>query len=350
MTKILSNKNQLSVNELNLITRLIKTGEVIVFPTETVYGLGANAFDFKAVDKIFKIKGRPSDNPLIVHIGDTKLLHEITNSEKIKEKNLEKTIYKLRNLFWPGPLTLVLPKSEKIPYNVTAGLDTVAVRMPSHPIALQMLTNCKLPIAAPSANISGSPSPTTVEDAIEDLYGKIPLIIDGGKCKIGLESTVLDISDYPPTILRPGGVTFEELQKIFNELTVKEGQEVQIRSPGMKYSHYQPKAKVFVYIGEKEKIYLKFREMIKKYHEKSLKVGLLISEEIIDANADYVCKYGEKSAENLKYLASIMFHEFREMDRKNINIILVQGVSNRGIGLAIMNRLRKSAGNQIIKL
>ncbi|MHA2339529.1 MAG: L-threonylcarbamoyladenylate synthase, partial [Candidatus Hodarchaeales archaeon] len=225
---------------LEQTSKILQNGEVIAFPTETVYGLGANAFNKNAVDKIFEIKGRPSDNPMIVHLHSKNLLSSVVDMQEIKKLNLTATLDRLTKAFWPGPLTIILPKNKNLPNNVTANLNTVGVRIPSHPIALDLLKKCNLPIAAPSANISGFPSPTTVEDVIEDLYGKIPIIIDGGKCEIGLESTVLDLTEKIPRIFRPGAVTIEELRKFVGKTIFHEVIENITKSPGLKYRHYSP--------------------------------------------------------------------------------------------------------------
>ena len=252
-TKIqpITNYSNLS-NEIQEAAILIKSNEIVAFPTETVYGLGANALNAEAVAKIFQAKGRPSDNPIIVHVSSFEMFTLVTSD--IARSDMVK---KLQERFWPGPLTLIVQKSNQVPYITTGNLETVAVRMPNNPIALALIHESNLPIAAPSANISGSPSPTTASDVFEDMNGKIPLIIDGGKSEIGLESTVLDISNSSksPIILRPGKITQIEIEEclgieveIFDISTLKaenvENFEVKAKSPGMKYRHYAPKAEV----------------------------------------------------------------------------------------------------------
>lgn len=348
MTTIFSIKDKNYADLIEKAAISLQNGSVVAFPTETVYGLGANAFNSKAVDQIFEIKGRPSDNPIIVHLENFNKIHQVANIKELKRLDLYKKIELLNNHFWPGPLTLIIPKSEKIPLNVTANLDTVAVRVPSHMVALDLLKATSFPIAAPSANISGLPSPTTVEDVIEDIYGRIPFIIDGGSCEIGLESTVLDLSENIPKILRPGVITLEDLQEILGKVELNDELTETIKSPGQKYPHYSPKAEVKVIQGSKKNVYSKIIELISDFHKKNLKVGIIISDFQANFDAEYVYIYGNSNKSDLKYFGSILFHQFRVMDRKNINIIIIEGVEEKGIGLAIMNRLKKSAKNHVI--
>lgn len=349
MTVVFSERD---VNYSELLSNAIKTlknGGVIAFPTETVYGLGANALDPAAVNRIFEIKGRPLDNPIIIHIESVNHITGIINVDEVNKLELNEKIKKLGKKFWPGPLTLILPKNRNIPPNVTANLGTVAIRVPNHKIALELLKLSKIPIAAPSANISGLPSPTTVQDVIEDVDGKISYIIDGGSCEIGIESTVLDLTENPPKILRPGCVTLPQIKKIIGRVEYDHSLVEAVKSPGMKYKHYSPQANVKIIQGSDPKIYSKMNEIISKYHKEKKKVGIIISKEQNSLNADYVHTFGGKEKNELDYLASIIFHEFREMDRRNIDIILVEAVETRGLGIAIMNRLKKSAKNQIIQ-
>ncbi|OLS22993.1 MAG: Threonylcarbamoyl-AMP synthase [Candidatus Heimdallarchaeota archaeon LC_3] len=350
MTIIFSEKDVNYPELLSDVVKTLKNGGVVAFPTETVYGLGANALDPVAVDKIFEIKGRPNDNPIIVHIESVKYITNIINVEKVNKLRLDETIRKLGNMFWPGPLTLILPKNRNIPSNVTANLETVAVRVPNHKIALDLLRMSEIPIAAPSANISGLPSPTTAQDVIEDLNGKISYIIDGGSCKIGIESTVLDLTEKPPKILRPGGVTLEQIKIIIGRVEYDDSLVEKVKSPGMKYVHYSPKAIVKIIQGSDPKIYYKMNELISEYHKQMKKVGIIISKKQNDLNADYIHVFGDKEKNELEYLASIIFHEFREMDRRNVDIVLVEAVEKRGLGTAIMNRLKKSSRNKIIQV
>lgn len=292
---------------------LLRKNKLVVFPTETVYGLGANALNESAVNNIFIAKGRPNDNPLIVHIGYKKDLNKLV-------KDIPDTAKVLIKTFWPGPLTLIFEKSSIVPNSVTAGLNTVAIRMPKNKIALKLIKTAKVPVAAPSANLSGKPSPTKVEHVIDDLYGKVDLIIDGGNVSIGLESTVLDLTSKIPTILRPGKITKEELERIIGKVNTKAKDGKIAKSPGMKHKHYSPNAKVILF-SKKELENLK-----KKYKDK--KVGIILNNK------------------SLESFAKNIFSKFREMDKKGIEIILVEKVPKQGLGLAIMNRLDKAKENK----
>lgn len=305
---------------------IIKDGGLVAFPTETVYGLGADVFNEKAVKKIFVAKKRPFDDPLIVHIADISDLHKLA-------KIIPETAVKLAKKFWPGPLTMVFKKAKSVPDCVTAGLDTVAVRMPENNIALKLIKVSGTPIAAPSANIFTKPSPTSAKHVIEDLSGKIPMIIDAGQTKIGLESTVLDLTSKIPMILRPGKITAEELKPILGKIEYPppearprpSGAGKTPKSPGMKYRHYSPKAKVILVVGEKNKTKNKIRELEKIYKKTA----------VIRA---------DKDVENL---SKNLFKKFREFDSKKIEIIIVEGVKEKGLGLALMNRTKKAASRII---
>ncbi|MFS0862993.1 L-threonylcarbamoyladenylate synthase [Fredinandcohnia sp. 179-A 10B2 NHS] len=322
-------------------SELLKQNEVVAFPTETVYGLGANATSDDAVNKIYKAKGRPSDNPLIVHISQKEQLNEIA-------QDISQLANKLIDTFWPGPLTLVLKKKENaVSERVTAGLDTVAVRMPDHPIALALITTSGLPLAAPSANLSGKPSPTHARHVTHDLTGKIAGIIDGGATGVGLESTVLDCSGDVPVILRPGGVTKEQLEEVcgrveIDQALIKEGQAP--KSPGMKYTHYAPKAPLIIVNGSKEYI----QTLVQEKQEQGKRVGVLTtSESKNEYQADKVIACG--SRQDLVTVANQLYDVLRSFDESNIEIIFSESFPNEGIGQAIMNRLTKAAGHQIIK-
>ena len=296
---------------------LIKRGEVVAFPTETVYGLGANALDANAVRKIFVAKERPQDNPIIVHVSDKKQLDELVT--EVSEKAGE-----LIDKFWPGPLTLVFKRSDRIPNEVTCGLDTVAIRMPSNKVAHELIRQ-SFPIAAPSANLSGKPSPTSAEEVFADMDGRIPLILDGGQTDIGLESTVLDLTGEP-TLLRPGRVTLEELREVLGEVRVVETSDAP-KSPGMKYRHYSPEAEVIL-ADDVQKEVSKFKELGKR-------VGAISFSEV-NADVAFTPKDYEDMARNL-------FRKMREFD-KEVDVIVIEKVPEAGIGLAIMNRLKKAAG------
>lgn len=329
---------------INLIKETIQSGELIAFPTETVYGLGADGLNEEAVKKIFQVKGRPQDNPLILHIGNMEMLKELVEGDLSKAKDLI-------DKFWPGPLTLVLKKSKIVPEIITAGLDTVAIRMPNNEIALEIIKISNRPIAAPSANISGRPSPTDAKTCMEDLEGKIPLIIDGGNTLVGLESTVLDITEEVPTILRPGAITLEDIQEILPNVVVDKGilkSGEKPKSPGQKYKHYAPKAEAYLISGssdeEKEsKIY----EFLKKNKEK--KVSLMVTSELytkIDNLNLEIIDLG--SRDNLEKIASEIFRSLRTLDKNCVDVILCEEITKEGIGLAIMNRLEKSTQNRHI--
>ncbi|MCX8146888.1 MAG: L-threonylcarbamoyladenylate synthase [Candidatus Woesearchaeota archaeon] len=310
-TKIFSQK------QIKRAAQLIKKGEVVAFPTETVYGLGANALDPNAVKKIFIAKGRPLDNPLIVHIAKKEQLGDVAEISAAQKKLVDRLIKK----FWPGPLTLILKKKNAIPKEVTAGLKTVAVRMPKNKIALDLIKHSGTPIAAPSANISGKPSGTCFEDVLDDFNGKIAGIIKYKECNIGLESTVLDLTTKAPVILRPGGTTYESLKKIIPKLKIACSKSKRPKSPGMKYRHYAPNAKVILF----EKTALSkigpFKEKLKKHNKNFLLLR----------------------PDKIKNFHKMMFKVFRDCDKKGINYILVSAVEEKGINLAVMNRLRKSA-------
>ncbi len=335
-TKIIKiNPKKPEISKIKEAAKILKRGGLVAFPTETVYGLGANALDEKAVKKIFKVKKRPFNDPLIVHIADKKDIYQLA-------KEVPPEAGKLINKFWPGPLTLVLKKTKIVPKITTAGLKTIAIRMPDNKIALSLIKETGFPIAAPSANLFGRPSPTKAEHVKEDLFNKIDLIIDGGKTKIGLESTVLDLTTKPPTLLRPGGITLEKLKKFLREIKIhpsvlKKIKKITPKSPGMAYRHYAPKADLFLIVGEKEKVRKKIKELIRKYKDK--KIGLLIVAKNHKYEADLVKFAGKK----LSQIAKNLFRILREFDKKNVEIIFVEGVKEYDLGLAIMNRLRKAA-------
>ncbi|MEI4768911.1 L-threonylcarbamoyladenylate synthase [Psychrobacillus sp. FJAT-51614] len=312
---------------------LLEAGETVAFPTETVYGLGAVATNEVAVRKIFEAKGRPQDNPLIVHIGEKNDLDSFT-------MNIPELAKECMDAFWPGALTLILPlKPNTLAVNVTAGLNTVGVRMPEHPVALELLRRLKRPVAAPSANRSGKPSPTQAVHVLHDLDGKIPLIVDGGATGIGLESTVLDVSTDIPTILRPGGVTREMLEKVIgpvNETKLTDQVEAP-RAPGMKYAHYAPDAPVYLieaYIEEVQKA-------VKSIHNDNKKVALIASDSYSECPADYFFTLGKEN--QLEDAAHLLYEALRKCDESDADLVLVPAFPKQGVGNAIMNRLEKAA-------
>ncbi|GAJ38415.1 hypothetical protein GCA01S_004_00150 [Parageobacillus caldoxylosilyticus NBRC 107762] len=320
--------------------RLLQCGEVVAFPTETVYGLGADATNTTAVEKIFAAKGRPSDNPLIVHIARREQLESIVSDvPDIADTLIER--------FWPGPLTLILPKKEGvISDRVTAGLSTVAVRMPAHPVALALIEESGLPLAAPSANRSGRPSPTTAAHVLADLDGRIAGVVDGGETGIGVESTVLDCTAKVPTILRPGGITKETLAEVIG--TVADGSAVTNeqeapKSPGMKYTHYAPKSPMMIVYGSPSFL----QTLVDKQQALGKKVGVLTTEEnLAFYRADAVLACG--SRHDLHTVASHLYDTLRKFDQTDVDIIYSESFPTEGIGTAIMNRLQKAAGHQVI--
>ena len=315
---------------------LLTKEEVVAFPTETVYGLGAIATSEKAVAKIFEAKGRPQDNPLIVHIGSKEELNAFTH-------DIPKLAEVCMDAFWPGPLTLILPlKADTLATNVTAGLQTVGVRMPEHTVALELLKQLKQPIAAPSANKSGKPSPTKAAHVYHDLEGKIPLILDGGTTGIGLESTVLDFVSNIPTILRPGGVTKEMLEKVIgqvNEAKPTDHKEAP-RAPGMKYAHYAPDSPVYLIEASR----VKLQEAVEKIHNEQKKVAIIASEAFNQIKADYFFSLGKEN--QLDDAAHLLYQALRDCDETDVDIILVPVLSKDGVGSAIMNRLEKAADSK----
>lgn len=316
---------------------LLNNGEIVAFPTETVYGLGAVATNEQAVKKIFAAKGRPSDNPLIVHIGTAEEVSLYTTS-------ISEVAQKCMDAFWPGPLTLVMhAKPNVLAPSVTAGLDTVGMRMPDHPVALELLQTLKKPLAAPSANRSGKPSPTKADHVFEDLQNIIPCILDGGMTGIGLESTVLDVTLDTPVILRPGGVTKEMLEAVIGPVVEPSLEQQKIEStpkaPGMKYTHYAPEAPVYLIEANKEAIETAIAEL-KPEH----KVALLAPESFKEIKADYYFSFG--NAHDLEQMSASLYDALRACDKTDATIILATATSKTGVGTAIMNRLEKAAGGK----
>lgn len=340
-------ENNIENQLLDLPIKILKDGGLVAFPTETVYGLGANAFDEVAVSSIFKAKGRPSDNPLIVHISDLSQLDKLTEEiPEIAKPLMEK--------FWPGALTLLFKKSESVPLKTSGGLDTVAVRMPKNKIALALIDASGLPLAAPSANTSGRPSPTRAEHVLEDLSGLIDAVIDGGSTGVGIESTVLDLSEETPMILRPGSVTYEELVPFLPNLKHDPAIEIvsdsrKPKSPGQKYRHYSPVAKMEIIMGDIEKMVAKISTLCEDYTKSGLRVGIMASDETLERyNAKNTLSMG--SRKNLETISRNLFHLLREFDKLDVDIILAEGVEESGIGKAIMNRMKKAAGENIVYL
>ncbi|KXZ17055.1 tRNA threonylcarbamoyladenosine biosynthesis protein [Bacillus nakamurai] len=334
---------ELSTNnpQITQAAELLQQNEVVAFPTETVYGLGANAENTEAVAKIYEAKGRPSDNPLIVHISDIGQLDRIISY-------IPETAEKLMREFWPGALTLVLPcKPGMLSPRVTAGLSTVAIRMPDHPVALSVIRSAGLPIAAPSANLSGKPSPTKAEHVAHDLNGRIAGIVDGGPTGIGVESTVLSCTGEQPVLLRPGGVTKEQIEAIAGPILVDKGltedDEIPI-SPGMKYTHYAPSAPLAIAEGGAARI----QELADGYKRQGKRIGILTTEENAGLyHADFIKVCGKRA--DLETVASSLYDALRSFDEAEVDMIISESFPDTGVGLAVMNRLMKAAGGTVIR-
>lgn len=332
-TKILTEK------DIKQAAEIIKSGGLVAFPTETVYGLGANALDPEAVAKVYEAKGRPSDNPMIVHIARASDIGQLT-------PKLSPDIVTLIENFWPGPLTLVVKRKKSVPDRTTGGLDTVGVRMPDSKIALDLINWADCPIAAPSANLSGKPSPTRAEDVIDDLNGKVDAILKGPDCRVGIESTVLDVSGETPTVLRPGIITPESIEAAIGKKVAVDpalyvnrprdvnSEEFKPKSPGMKYKHYAPKADMTVIEGNRDKVKEEIQRLKALNEKLGNKVGVILFEEkaFIEAAHDF-------------------FARLRDLDRQDVDLILAGALSDTdGVGFAVMNRMLKSAGYNIVRV
>lgn len=344
-TKIIKiDKDNFDLEDLEEAAGIIERSGIVAFPTETVYGLGANGLDEEAVKKIYKAKGRPSDNPLILHIGEEKQLEDLV-------EELPETALRCIEAFWPGPLTIILKRKKIVPDIITAGLETVAVRMPENPIARSLINLAKVPIAAPSANLSGRPSPTSGRHVMEDMLGKIDMIIDGGETGIGLESTVLDLSEDIPIILRPGGISYEDLKRLLPDLIEDKAnleKDLVPKSPGQKYRHYAPRAEMILFTGDLENIVDTIKEQTEKSILEFKKVGIMATEETKDKYIDGIVRsLGTRKDKNT--IASSLFNTLREFDNLDVDIIFAEGVELDHIGLAIMNRMMKACGGKIIK-
>ncbi len=322
--------------------RLLKDGQVVGIPTETVYGLGGNAYSEVAVKRIFEAKGRPQDNPLIVHISDFSEIYDLV-------RDVPETAKLLAKEFWPGPLTMILPKSDKVPLCVTGGLDTVAVRCPSHPVANKLIKATGLPIAAPSANLSGKPSPTRASHVYSDMQGRIPMVIDGGDCAEGVESTVITLATPTPKLLRPGNITVSQLRAVLGQVDVddavlnplKKGERVS--SPGMKYKHYSPDADIIVLCGEYDKFcdYVNLHADVNTY-------AMVFDGEGAGLSVPYIT-YG--TSENYKELSHALFDSLRSLDEKGAEVCYVRCPDRKNDdNLAVLNRLLRAASFQVIDL
>ena len=327
--------------------KVIRNGGTVAFPTETVYGLGANALDDEAVKKIFIAKGRPQDNPLIIHVSTKEISGLVKDVPEVAQKIIDK--------FWPGPLTVILEKKDIIPNVTSANLNTIGIRMPNSEIALKLIELAERPIAAPSANISGRPSPTEVERCVEDLNGRVDYIIGGESSDIGVESTIVDCTVNPPLVLRPGGITLEMLKEINPEIELdkalksKPNDDFKPKAPGMKYKHYAPNAHLKIIKGKNEKTIEIINEIVENYIEKGNDVAILTTNENLNKfNNGKVISLGSKN--DLKEIAKNLFEALRKCDDLGVQYILCQGFEENGVGLAIMNRLNKAAGYDILEV
>ena len=339
--------NKFLPSELDEAGQIIKDGGLVAFPTETVYGLGGDGLNPESSKKIYAAKGRPSDNPLIVHIADLKDLYTITTG--VSEKALL-----LAEKFWPGPLTMILKKAERVPYETTGGLDTVAVRMPNNKIALEFIKSAGGFIAAPSANLSGRPSPTEAGHVKEDMQGRIDMIIDGGSSIIGLESTIVDLTEEVPIILRPGYISINNLSKVVGDVLydpaiLDAGSNEAPRAPGMKYRHYAPKGDLSIVKGDRDKVISYIREQTEKAIENGDRVGIIATEETyLNYTATVVENIGSRDDEAT--IARRLYAVLRDFDVENVNRIYSEEFDTPNMGQAIMNRLIKAAGHHIINL
>ncbi|GAC1646853.1 MAG: L-threonylcarbamoyladenylate synthase [Ktedonobacteraceae bacterium] len=327
---------------------LLKAGEVVVFPTETVYGLGGDAMQPQALERIFAAKERPYSDPLIVHIADIDALATLTTT-------LPQSANILAQAFWPGPLTIILPANSRVPKLVTAGLSTVAIRMPRHPVALALIRGVGSPIAAPSANRFMHVSPTTAQHALSDLNGRVPLILDSGPCEVGVESTVLDLCSPIPTILRPGGVSLEALQHILPEVVYRKpnhnGQHEAQSAPGQLSTHYAPSVPTFLFEGSAKAMYQAMLSEVQQRQAQGERVGVLIADEDIATFAVSGARiYTLGSATAPEQIAARLFAGLRTLEEAGVQSILCRSFTERGLGLAIRDRLHKAAGGKIITI
>ncbi len=339
--------NRIDTRELKEAAEVIRAGGLVAFPTETVYGLGGDATSQEASKKIYQAKGRPSDNPLIVHIADFSQLCDIV--EEVPE-----SARILADKFWPGPLTMILRKNDVIPYETTGGLDTVAIRLPNHPVALSFLQESGCMIAAPSANTSGRPSPTTADHVWEDLHDKIDVILDGGEVGIGIESTIVDLTEEVPVILRPGFITQEMLEGVLGRVEmdpglVNENSKMPPKAPGMRYRHYAPKAELTLVEGDAGDVVSKINQLSLKARDTGQKVGIIATEE-----TKSLYTYGEVisigSREDEAEIARHLYQVLRGFDDKDVDVIYSESFVAAGVGQAIMNRLLKAAGHKKIEV
>lgn len=359
---ILIDKEAPSAAEIQAAAQIIRAGGLVAFPTETVYGLGGNALDPTASAKIYAAKGRPSDNPLIAHIADREDLEELV-------REIPAAAEKLMDLYWPGPMTLVFPKTDKVPYGTTGGLETVAVRMPSHPVARALIRAAGVPIAAPSANLSGRPSPTKAEHVFEDMDGRIEMILDGGEVGIGLESTIIDVTGEIPSLLRPGFISEEMLKDVLGQVEVDAASvgpmdpEAQPKAPGMKYRHYAPKADMTIIRGDQDQVIETICDKAERALQRGKKVGIVCTEESLPVYKERLqsavdsARVGEDDVLHLAVIGSRkdpstiahnLFDVLRSFDGLQVDRIYSESFEGGQLGDAIMNRLKKAAGYHIV--
>ena len=352
ITRIMDvSREPINMTYIKEASEILRQGGLVAFPTETVYGLGGDATDKEASRKIYAAKGRPSDNPLIVHIAKFSQLEDITT-------NLPETAKKLADAFWPGPLTMVCNKNEVIPYETTGGLDTVAVRMPNNPVALALIEDSGCMIAAPSANTSGRPSPTKASHVYEDLSGKIEAILDGGPVDIGLESTIVDLTEDVVTILRPGYINMEMLKEVVGEVRIDPGivyndkgttAGAKPKAPGMRYKHYAPKGDLTIVAGDEKKVVETINRLALEGIEAGKKVGIIATEETKDKyNCGEILVVGDRSDE--KSIAHNLYNILREFDELETDLIYSESFATPNMGQAIMNRLLKAAGQKTLNV
>ena len=320
-----------SKEDIERAGEIIRNGGLVAFPTETVYGLGADAMDLLAVSKIYRAKGRPSDNPMIVHICDRKMLSDLTTE-------VTSDMEKLMDAFWPGPMTLIVKRQAHVPDVTTGGLDTVGIRFPSHPIAQALIKAAGKPIAAPSANLSGKPSPTTSAHVIKDMMGRVNAIIKGGDCQHGIESTVIDMTGVIPMILRPGVITRNMLSEVLGKkvqidpaINARLGEDYHPRSPGMKYKHYAPQAEMKIFSGHKDKVKIAIQKEKDDLESQGQKVKVIIFDDEVIAARD-------------------LFAKLRDADEEEVDVILAAALPEEGLGFSVMNRMLKSAGYNVIEV
>lgn len=345
VTKVIAISKENRAAALREAGEIIKAGGLVAFPTETVYGLGGDALNPASAKKIYEAKGRPSDNPLIVHIAAMEALPAIV--EEVPE-----TAKRLASLFWPGPLTMILKKAKRVPKETTGGLDTVAVRMPVHDVALDFIQAAGGYVAAPSANRSGRPSPTTAAYVAEDMEGRIEMILDGGQATLGLESTIVDLTVEPPMLLRPGFVTEEMLSVALGEVAVDEtllrGDSGQApKAPGMKYRHYAPKGKLVIVRGAEAAVTAYINERLREGRAKNKKTGVIATDETV-AHYEADVRFGVGEKGSAKAVAERLYRVLRECDDEGVELILSECFDGEGVGAAVMNRLMKAAGYHII--